>query len=252
MLRHDRPAEMGEKFYSGYARRYAEVSHLGLQSTYQESEHPRLMSDQNLIERLKELVPPPAKGLDIGCGADARDVVHLSSFGYDVLGTDAVREVIKTAVTLHPELADRVTVADVRNPLDIADESLSFVICNSVIQHIDPQTAEEVVFPSLARVLTPSGVLVLVFKPGRGALSFYDSDFQIARSFILYDEAKVQGSLSNLGLELIPPDNGLPGGLTHFRDGKGVRHVVGFWQKSTEGHAISVTDVLNPDPTEVR
>ena len=76
MLCHDKPVEESEKFYSGYARRYAEISHLGLQSTYQESEHPRLMSDQNLIERLKELVPSPAKGLDIGCGADARDVVN--------------------------------------------------------------------------------------------------------------------------------------------------------------------------------
>ena len=227
----DKTEDFSETFYQSFAQRYAEISQQGLHSTYLESEHPRLKSDQDLIERLKELVSSPARGLDVGCGSEARDVAYLFSGGYDIKGIDSVSEVIETAATLHPELASRLKVVDMRRPLDLPDASLDFVICNSVIQHIDAPTVEEVVLPSLARVLIPGGVLMLVFKPGRGVLKLYDHHFQTQRSFMLYDEDHIQGHLSSLGLTLIPPDGDRPGGLMHFRDGKGVRHAVGFWHK---------------------
>lgn len=138
--------DFNETFYRGHAHRYAEISQLRLQSTYQESEHPRLGSDQDLIERLKELVPPPAIGLDIGCGAEARNVAHLFSCGCDAKGLDAVPEVIDTAKKLHPELTDRLMATDIRIPLDLPSASLGFIICNSFIQHIDSETAERVFF----------------------------------------------------------------------------------------------------------
>ncbi len=75
--------DFNDTFYQRHANRYSEISQLGLHSTYREAEHPRLGSDQDLIKRLKELVPPPATGLDIGCGSEARDVAHLFSCGYD-------------------------------------------------------------------------------------------------------------------------------------------------------------------------
>ena len=220
-----------ETFYRSHAHRYAEISQLGLQSTYQESEHPRLKSDQDIIEMLKELVPPPASGLDIGCGAEARDVAHLLSCGYDMKGLDAVPEVIDTAVALHPGIADRLAVADIRVPLDVPTASLDFVICNSVIQHIDPETVEKVVFPSFAQVIRSGGVLLLVFKDGNGVLNFDDPHFQTSRSFMLYEVTEVQDWLSSAGLSLIYPDGDRPGRITRFRDGKGIRHAIGFWQK---------------------
>ena len=222
---------LSESFYRGHAHTYAEISRLGLQSTYQESEHPRLMSDQDLIETLKELVPPPASGLDIGCGAEARDVAHLFSCGYDVRGLDAVPEVIDTAVALHPGLADRLAVVDIRIPLDLPVASLDFIICNSVIQHIDPETVETVVLPSFAQVIRSGGVLLLVFKDGRGVLNFDDPHFQTGRSFMLYGVPEVQDWLSSAGLGLIRPDGDRPGGITRFRDGKGIWHAIGFWRK---------------------
>ena len=220
-----------KSFYQRHARRYAEVSQLGLQSTYHESEHPRLWSDQDLIERLKELMPPPARGLDIGCGAEARDVAHMLSCGYDVRGLDAVPEVIDTAAALHPGLADRLMVKDIRMPLDLPSASLDFIICNSVIQHLDPETVQKVVLPSFADVFRSGGVLLLVFKNGKGVLNFEDLDYQTNRSFTLYDVLEVQGWLSSAGLGLIPPDGDRPGGITRFRDGKGIWHAVGFWRK---------------------
>ena len=176
-------------------------------------------------------MPPPASGLDIGCGAEARDVAHLISRGYDARGLDAIPEVIDVAVTLHPELADRLTATDVRLPLGLPNASLDFITCNSVIQHIDPETVERVVLPSTARVLRSGGVLLLVFKNGSGVLKFDDPDYQTNRSFKLYDELEIQDWLSSLGLDLIPPDGDRPGGITRFRDGKGVPHAVGFWRK---------------------
>ena len=220
-----------ETFYRSHAHRYAEISQLGSQSTYQESDHPRLMSDQDLIEMLKELVPPLARGLDIGCGAEARDVAHLFSCGYDVRGLDAVPEVIDTAVALHPGLADRLAVADIRIPLGLPIASLDFIICNSVIQHIDPETVERVVLPSFAQVIRSGGVLLLVFKDGRGVLNFDDPHYQTSRSFMLYDVVEVQDWLSSAGLGLIPPEGDRPGGISRFRDGKGIGHATGFWRK---------------------
>ena len=227
----DDPGKVSQDFYSDHAGRYAQISRLGIQSTYRESTHPRLMSDADLIERLKELVPAPARGLDVGCGAEARDVAHLYSCGYDVAGVDGVAEVIAAAVTIHPELAERLTVADVREPLPFPSRSLDFVVCNSVLQHVTPEAVEAIVLPSLAGLLAPSGVLLLAFKSGIGELSIYDRDFRATRSFILHDEVKIADWLSASGLNLIPRGKEFPGGLIRFRDGKGVPHVVGFWSK---------------------
>ena len=177
------------------------------------------------------MVPPPASGLDIGCGAEARDVAHLFSCGYDATGLDAIPEVIDTAVALHPELADRLKAKDIRTPLDLPSASLDFIICNSVIQHIDREVVEKVIIPSFTQVLRPGGVLLLVFKNGGGVLSVVDPDFKVNRSFMLYDELEVQDWLSSAGMSLIPPDGDRPGGITRFRDGKGVQHAVGFWRK---------------------
>ena len=220
------------RFYQRHARLYAEVSRLGLQSTYLESDHPRLKSDQDLVEVLHELVPPPATGLDVGCGAEARDVAHLFSIGYDVQGIDAVAEVIETAASLHPEIEGRLTVADVRKPLGVPSSSLDFIICNSVIQHIDSHIVGATVLPSIARVLRPNGVLLLVFKSGRGAQEVYDPHFGEIRYFMAYDEESIEKSLSSLGLELVGPDGDRPAALTHFLDGKNVGHAVGFWRKT--------------------
>ena len=158
-------------------------------------------------------------------------MAHLLSCGYDARGLDAVPEVIDTAVTLHPELEDRLRTTDIRTPLDVPDASLDYLICNSVIQHIEPETVETVVLPSFTDVLCRGGVLLLVFKSGGGVLNFEDPDYQVSRSFMLYDELDIQDWLSSSGMSLIPPDGDRPGGITRFRDGKGVRHAVGYWRK---------------------
>ena len=84
---------------------------------------------------------------------------------------------------------------------------------------------------TFTHVLRSGGVLLLVFKNGRGVLNFDDPHYQTNRTFMLYDELEVQDWLSSAGLDLLPPDGDRPGGITRFRDGKGVWHAVGFWRK---------------------
>ncbi len=223
-----------EKFYARYADRYAEVSHQLIQSIYIESSHPKLTNDLDLIEHLKVMVPGK-RGLDAGCGAGARDVYDLWSDGYDISGVDFVKENIDTGIKLHPEIADRLSVNDLRDSLPFPDSSFDFVLCNCVIQHIEPGIVECVTLPELCRVLKRDGVLQLMFKNGSGILHLFDKDYGngAERNFQLYDENKVLGILNSLGMDLIGSESeGQLGGLMFFTDPKHAPHCVFHMRKT--------------------
>ncbi len=223
--------DYSEKFYARHADRYAEVSHQLLQSIYIESSHPKLTGDLDLIEHLKTLIPGKY-GLDAGCGAGARDVYNLYSCGYNILGVDAVKENIDTAVKLHPEIADRLSLVDLKEELPFPASSFDFVMCNAVIQHIKPRIVKTVTLPELCRVLKPGGVLQLMFKNGSGMLTVFDKDYGTERTFQLYNERELVEVLENLGMELIPGDSEYHlGGLMFFVDPKHTRHCVFYMRK---------------------
>ena len=224
--------DFSEKFYRLHSSRYSDVAHQLLQSVYIRSSHPALRSDLDLQERLKELTSGQ-RGLDAGCGAGARDVYDLWSGGYDIYGIDAVEENIQVARRLHPEIADRVSVADLRLPLDFTDNSFDFVTCNAVIQHIAAVRVFKVTLPELVRVLKPGGVLQLMFKNGRGVQTVFDRDFGVNRSFHLYDEQEVLRALGSCGMSLL--EGGAPdllGGIMYFTDPKPMQHCVFFARKT--------------------
>jgi SAM-dependent methyltransferase len=229
----DKPQpDFSEAFYRHHAQRYADVSHQFLQSVYIRSSHAALQGDLDLQERLKELVPG-RRGLDAGCGAGARDVYHFWQQGYDIYGIDAVVENIEQAKARHPEIADRVAVADLRQPLAYPDASFDFVMCNAVIQHIAPQDAMQVTLCELARVLKPGGILQLMFKQGRGVETVYDRDYGVERSFHLYDEHDILPVLRSYGLELVEADEPHRlGGLMYFTDPKPMEHCVFYARKT--------------------
>ena len=176
---------------------------------------------------------PGRRGLDAGCGADARDVLYLRSRGYDVFGIDSVEENIQVARELHPEIAERINVADLRHPLGFHDDSLDFLICNAVIQHIEPAVLVRVTLPEFARVLRPGGILQLMFKNGKGVITVNDKDYKAERSFQLYDEVEMLNHLSASNLSLIDAEqpNAL-GGVMYFTDPKPVDHCVFFVRKN--------------------
>jgi SAM-dependent methyltransferase len=224
-------SDYSARFYPQHARRYAEVAHGFVQSQYVSTTHPELKDDLDLMRRLKGLVPRGAKGLDAGCGSGARDVFYYWRDGYDILGIDAIRENIDVAKTMHPEIADRVAVADLTQPLTFVDGTFDFVLCNAVIQHISPDAVTTVTLPELVRVLIVGGVLQLMFKTGQGVRAVYDRDFEAQRAFHLYEPAEVVGRLGELGLEVVAAEEGSLGGLILFNDTKPMEHGVLFARK---------------------
>ena len=223
--------DFSESFYRDHAQRYAEVSHNFIQSVYTETSHPGLTGDTDLMDRLQELVPAGSRGLDAGCGAGARDVYFYWQNGYDILGLDSVEENILEARNLHPEVAERVSVADLREPLGHPDASFDFVLCNAVIQHIDPDIALGTTLPEFTRVLKAGGVLQLMFKIGQGIATVYDKDYGADRTFQLYGVDEVVGLLADRGLSVIPVEGEKLGGLMYFKDPKPMDHCVLFARK---------------------
>jgi SAM-dependent methyltransferase len=219
-------------FYRKNARQYARVTHEFIQSQYSDVSHPGLTGDLALIQRFGELIPPHSRGLDAGCGSGARDVFFYWQAGHDIKGIDAVDENISWATILHPEIADRVSVADLTTGLEYSAGHFDFVLCNAVIQHICPETVSNVVLPEFARVLKSGGLLQLMFKVGSGIKVTYDKDYSSSREFQLYDAKEIVDQLSALHLEIIPEEQDKLGGVMYFTDTKPVTHCVLFARKT--------------------
>ena len=219
-------------FYSTHAGRYAEVTHGFIQSVYSNVSHPGLTGDLVIMDRMKELIPKHAVGLDAGCGAGARDVFFYWQAGYDIEGIDAVEENIRVAKELHPKIADRVSVWDLSKPLEYSDDVFDFVMCNAVIQHITPELVRGVTIPELCRVLKPNGALQLMFKVGEGIKTVYDKDYDSDRTFQMYEAEGLVELLSGLGLEVVQREGDKLGGLMYFTDTKKVDHCVFYARKS--------------------
>jgi len=222
-------SDFSEKFYADRARQYAHVSHNWIQGII-DSSHPALTGETDLLNRLMELTPGQ-RGLDAGC-ATARDTYYLWTKGCDVYGIDAVKENIQVGQELHPEIADRLSVANLCHTLNFSNELLDFVICNAVIQHITPEDVFRVTLREFARVLKPGGVLQLMFKNGRGVTTMYDKDYGAERSFQLYDEYDLLSALGSYGFRLVETeDPNLLGGIMYFTDPKPMEHCVFYVRK---------------------
>jgi SAM-dependent methyltransferase len=136
------------------------------------------------------------------------------------------------AHTWHPEIRDRVKVHDLRKPLPFKSAFFDFVMCNAVIQHINPDDVHKVVLPELVRVLQPKGVLELMFKNGKGTITVYDKDFCTHRCFQLFEENEILKTLNKCGMELIKAEGKELGGVMWFVDPKSIRHCVMFLRKT--------------------
>ena len=175
-------------FYREYTRRNAELSHEFTNSAYTDCSHPGLREDMDLLRRVSGLAPGTLE-LDAGCAAGARDVHLLHTWGFDVSGIDAVDQNIILGKKLHPEIADKLQVADLGKALPFDDAAFDFVMCNAVIQHLPAETTEGITLPDLTRVLAPDGVLQLMFKIGSGVVTILDSTYgfdSVERTFQLY------------------------------------------------------------------
>ncbi len=211
------------EWYRRHAYRYAEVAETFIQSVYHDASHPALRDDNDILARTRELAPG-IRGLDAGCGAGARDVATMAASGYDMWGVDAIDENIALGRQRHPELAERLAVHDLHVPLPFDDGAFDVVLCNSVIQHIDPASVYGTVLPELCRVLRPGGVLCLHFKQGDGqgdgVWTVFDKDYGAERSFRLYDAQEVLAALQGHGMALVEATGDALGGIVYARDPK--------------------------------
>lgn len=216
------------EFYRERAAEYAV-----LRQVFANRSHSQFREDRDLYRRLAELATP-GPGLDAGCGPGALEMSYLADLGFDMFGLDAVAENIEIARRLRPELAGRLQVADIREPLPFGDSGFEVVLCNAVIQHVPRDAVYASVLPEFARVLRPNGVLQLMFKTGRGIGTAVDGAYGsdgVTRSFQLYDERELLEALGALGLQLVEEGpNGDLGGLLYFDDNKPMRHCV-FWAR---------------------
>ena len=103
---------------------------------------------------------------------------------------------------LHPEIADKLSVADLRDLLSFESGFFDFVLYNAVIQHLTPEATETTAIPELARVPALGGILQMMFKTGSGVATVSDGAYGVdgvARSFQLYDEHRLLGILEVCG-----------------------------------------------------
>ncbi len=120
--------------------------------------------DQALLAAFVELVGPSAGRIaDVGCGP-GRIAAFLAPHGLDVVGVDVSPEMLAVARAAHPDLRfEEGTLTSL--PFD--DRSFGAAVCWYSIIHTRPEELPNV-FGELARVLEPSGELLVGFQAGDG------------------------------------------------------------------------------------
>ena len=222
-----------EEFYRHNAMRYSEHAQEYLDNlyTYQNVSDPLLTRDSDIINRMQALISDGSRGLDAGFGAGARDTYLYHQSGYDMLGLEYVDENIRVAREKHPDIAERLIFGDLSVPLPFSDGAFDFVLCNAVIQHIQPELVAEVTIPELSRVLKTGGILQLMFKVGSGIKTIFDTAYGCDRTFWLFQPDSIQSALADSTLMVIPKIEGELSGLIYFMDAKPMEHCVLFARK---------------------
>lgn len=153
---------------------YYEENSLEITSRYEQVDSSRF------LEGLPIWVATKSKVLDLGCGS-GRDAAFLLSEEYDVQGLDGSSQMISAALSLHPELTDRLTCRELPDVLPYADETFHAVISIAFFMHLDTQQILQVC-KEVHRILQPHGVLWLSVRlpasddpvPAESQVSFDD------------------------------------------------------------------------------
>lgn len=123
---------------------------------------------------LQLYAPPPARMLDLGCGA-GRAGVALTPLGYHVIGLDVTWQMIRAAAEAYAGagLARDLLQGDARNlPLQAASFDVVLVLI-AALQHVAGRQARQQAFADVGRVLRPGGILILALDNVAPALTCY-------------------------------------------------------------------------------
>jgi len=130
-----------------------------LSTTYAERRDPD-GSDADLIDDLLADLPPEPVVLDVGCGDGARTLANLPAGS---LGLDFARRGLSLASDTVPN--SRLLQADMLS-IPLAEESVDAVTAYYAVFHV-PRDRHPDVFREFARVLRPSGTLLMTLPSGR-------------------------------------------------------------------------------------
>jgi 2-polyprenyl-3-methyl-5-hydroxy-6-metoxy-1,4-benzoquinol methylase len=110
------------------------------------------------LEELAALLLPPARILDLGCGAGVPADRWLADAGFDITGVDISEVQIQRARTLVP---DATFVCDDLATFDVGPGSLDAVISFYALIHVPLEDQREL-FPRIVTWLRPGGLLMAI------------------------------------------------------------------------------------------
>jgi len=151
--------------------------------------------DKDELERLKALIKPGSRILDVGCAA-GRDTRILKDMGFEVVGSDLAERLLHIAEQTNPDI--EFVLADMRK-LPFVDESFD-AIWASVVLHHAAKDEMLVVLQEFRRVLTMKGVLYIHTKSGQGLLRTNEAIVKgESREFELITAQELDEMLQNTG-----------------------------------------------------
>ena len=126
------------------------------------------------VERFARSLPPGAKILEIGSGS-GRDAALMLKLGLSVTGLDGSERMIREAIRLHPELADKLIHCILPSPLPFVDHRFDAAMSWAVLMHL-PSSDLSSVFKEIARVIVPGGLFVYSVNSRRSGLDVENRD----------------------------------------------------------------------------
>ncbi|MBA3284293.1 MAG: class I SAM-dependent methyltransferase [Nitrosopumilus sp.] len=174
----------------------------------------RMSQFSDYIKEFANLVPVSSvssRGLDLGAGPGGCNSQFFTLSSLD--GCDAEPEVVKSLTD------DRYNQKFVyrlgKDQLPYSNETLDFVICSCVIQHLSSVQELEHGLKEIYRVLKPGGHLYLMYKVGTHdtLLTHHNSYYDQERTFRVFSPNKVHQILEELSLiksEYLLDDNYIP------------------------------------------
>lgn len=108
------------------------------------------------------VVRPGVRAAVVGCGL-GHDVVELAGRGYDALGFDVSPAAVEWAARLHPEVADRLVVADLFQLPVSLQRHADLVVEIGTIQSMHP-ALRELATAAIVSLARPRGVVLAVCR----------------------------------------------------------------------------------------
>jgi SAM-dependent methyltransferase len=165
--------------------------------------------DSKLLETFHRFLPS-GKIIDIGCGA-GRDTRFFLENGYQYIGIDASKEMLKVAQRLNPDA--EFLQMDMFN-LDFPPKSFDGFVAIASILHISKKNAVQV-FENIRKIVKKDGIGLILVREGDGEIVEKDGRF-----FSLYRENEFLGMLKKSDYEI----------LAHCkRDSAGSMHLEWTW-----------------------